>query len=198
MSYTLHHLMMLRTENRPRRMIGPRAVLAALVALACGSCGREAANLDRFVPAPELARTALEAVLVDWKQGRPAAPIERLAVTVNVVDQHRRQGQILTDFEILGETPSVSGRCLIVRLKYGQPQSEETARYVVVGIDPLWVFRQEDLDLMNHWDHPMTPAPPVDSETGKDEKQVATDIENPDREVQDATGDRGFEGDTEA
>jgi hypothetical protein len=185
-------------QNRPLRMIGSRAVLAALVGLACGSCGREAANLDRFVPAPGLARTALEAVLIDWKEGRPAAPIERLAVTVNVVDQHRRPGQVLIDFEILGETPSSSGRCLIVRLKYGQPEGEETIRYVVVGIDPLWVFRQEDLDLMNHWDHPMPPAPPHDSETGEDEKQVATDIGNRNDEIQDAADDRDFDSDAEA
>jgi hypothetical protein len=28
-------------------------------------------------------------------------------------------------------------------------------RYIVLGIDPLFVFRQEDFDLLMHWDHHM-------------------------------------------
>jgi hypothetical protein len=168
--------------------------LAAVIAVVCGNCGGEPVKSDRFVPAPEVCRAAVEAVLVDWKEGRPAAPIDRLAVMVNVVDQHRKQGQALAKYEILGETPSVSGRCLVVRLKYAEPEGEETARYVVVGIDPLWVFRQEDLDLMNQWDHPMPPAPRGESETESEQIQIPNDERHPSDEIRNAAGDRELEG----
>jgi len=151
--------------------------IAAVVALACGNCGGEPVKTDRYVPAPELCRKAVEAVLVDWQEGLPAASIDRLAVKVNVVDQLRKPGQTLAEFEVLGEAPSATGRCLVVRLKYNHPDGEETARYIVVGIDPLWVFRQEDLDLMNRWDHPMPPAVPVESETESAKKAPDPDDE---------------------
>ena len=43
-----------------------------------------------------------------------------------------------------------------VKLECENPTGRRTARYVVVGIDPLWVFRQEDFDKMAHWEMDMT------------------------------------------
>jgi hypothetical protein len=45
-----------------------------------------------------------------------------------------------------------------VKLTLEDPATELKARYVVVGIDPVWVFRQEDYDMLSHWDHPMKGA----------------------------------------
>jgi hypothetical protein len=179
-----------------RQKVQHKAVcrLAAVLALACGHCGREPPKANRYVPAPELCRAAREAVLVDWKEGRPPEPVDRLPVTVNVVDQLRKPGQILEDFEILGEAPSTTGRGLIVRLKYDDPAGEETVRYVVVGIDPLWVFRQEDLDLMSHWDHPMPPAPPDRSETEGDVTQIPKDDPTSEESTRNADEDRVLDG----
>ncbi len=38
-------------------------------------------------------------------------------------------------------------------------------RFLVVGIDPILVFRQEDYELISHWEHKMDPG---------DEKTAAT------------------------
>jgi hypothetical protein len=35
------------------------------------------------------------------------------------------------------------------------PAEAQKVRYLVHGIDPLYVYRQEDFDLLNHWDHMM-------------------------------------------
>jgi hypothetical protein len=163
--------------------------------LACGNCGGESAKTDRYVPAPEISRAAVEAVLADWKDGLAAGSIDRLAVMVNVVDQHRKPGQALAAFEILGETPSAAGRCLVVRLKYDQPEGEETARYVVIGIDPLWVFRQEDFELMNQWDHPMPAETPVQAESETGERENPADEQQESERIKSATDDRILEGD---
>jgi hypothetical protein len=130
------------------------AVLLAVAAICCG-CAREPDKLERFVPAPELAERALEAVLVDWKAGLPPGRIDRLAVKVELNDKQRKPGQLLDDFEILGEVPGPTGRCFAVRLKLREPVAEEKVRYAVFGIDPLWVYRQEDLEMISHWEHPM-------------------------------------------
>lgn len=165
--------------------------LAAVVALTASNCGRDPEKADRFVPAPELARSALEAVLVDWKAGRPPLSIERLPVKVHVVDQFRKANQELEEFEILGEVPGAAGRCFAVRLKLSQPEADDKVRYIVIGIDPLWVFRQEDFDLMNHWGHPMAtdsadgPGSGIDgpgnekTESPTDEKNTKTDEQEP-------------------
>jgi hypothetical protein len=130
------------------------ALLLAVAAICCG-CAREPDKLERFRPAPDLAERALEAVLSDWKAGKPPGSIDRLAVKVNITDNQRTPGQLLDDFEILGEVPGATARCFAVRLKLREPIAEEKVRYAVFGIDPLWVFRQEDLEMLGHWEHPM-------------------------------------------
>ena len=50
-----------------------------------------------------------------------------------------------------------------MKLKLSNPTAEKRERYVIVGIDPLWIFRQEDYDLLLHWEHQMPPARPEDS-----------------------------------
>ena len=47
-------------------------------------------------------------------------------------------------------------RPFAVRLLLDTPAETITTRYLVVGQDPLWVFRQEDYELILHWEHKMT------------------------------------------
>ncbi|HVW02959.1 MAG TPA: hypothetical protein VHB77_21545, partial [Planctomycetaceae bacterium] len=67
-------------------------------------------------------------------------------------------------YQILGEVPGDTPRCYAVRLKLTDPDAEERARFVVVGIDPLWVFRYEDFQLIAHWDHRMAEEEPAKNE----------------------------------
>ena len=41
----------------------------------------------------------------------------------------------------------------VVKLRLEQPREEQTARFIVLGQDPLWVFREEDYEMAAHWDH---------------------------------------------
>ena len=144
---------MARVRPFSKAAFGP-AFLVALVA-GCGSSQPPVPNLDRYHPAPELAQAAVDAVLTSWKSGRPLDPEGRLPARLEVIDKHRKEGQLLEEFEILGETPGNAKRCFAVRLKLTRPDEEQMVRYVVIGVDPLMVFRHEDLEDLSHWDHPM-------------------------------------------
>jgi hypothetical protein len=76
-----------------------------------------------------------------------------------VGDTHRRAGQKLARYEIVGELPSDEGRLFAVRVHLENPAAEAKVNFLVVGIDPLWVFRQEDYQMVTHWEHNMPPAP---------------------------------------
>jgi hypothetical protein len=145
---------MIQSLIRRIRGARTRTALALAVAAFCCGCSR-APEADRFVPAAELARAALEAVLVDWQAGLPAEMIQRLSVQVYPIDNQRKKGEELAGFEILGEVPQPGVRCFAVRLKFHNSAEDAKVRYVVHGIDPLYVYRQEDFDLLNHWDHLM-------------------------------------------
>jgi hypothetical protein len=115
-------------------------------------CGRGETPPDRYVPSPATARHALEAALKAWQNGQPAGQIENPGVAIWMVDTHRRPGQKLERFTILGETPGDGPRCLAARLFLEAPPDELRARFVIMGIDPLWVYRYEDFEMMMHWE----------------------------------------------
>ena len=116
----------------------------------------------KFVPAQETALAAVTAAMNAWKNGVAPGPVPDSAPLVHLTDSHRQPGQALNEFEILGEVPGNADRCFAVRLKLSSPEAEERVRYVVVGIDPLWVFRHEDYDMLLHWEHPMEESPTAD------------------------------------
>jgi len=128
-----------------------RVGLILMGAVVCLGCSAEPNTTDRFVPNADLARQAVEQVLVDWQAGRAPSPIDRLDVGIQVVDKQRKKGQSLEEYEILGEAPSEAARCFAVRVRLSGPDAEEKVRFVVIGIDPLWVFRQEDYESVGQW-----------------------------------------------
>jgi hypothetical protein len=121
----------------------------ALVLLGAAGCGPR--GDERYVPAEPVARQALEAALRAWQDGRPPGQFDSAAAPVMVVDSGRRPGQRLRGHDILGEVHGDGPRCFAVRLLLDNPPEERKARYVVFGISPLWVFRQEDYETMAHW-----------------------------------------------
>jgi hypothetical protein len=131
------------------------SLLLALVVLTqlLTGCNRST-GYERYVPAPALAEQALEQVLAAWKRGESSAPLQLAStpITIQVADATRRPGQRLVDYELLGEISGEGPRTFAVRLKLENPTIEEEVLYYLVGIDPLWVFRQEDYDAVAHWD----------------------------------------------
>ena len=118
---------------------------AGLVCLAgCSKGGR----VEDFTPPTDNARKAVEAALAHWQAGHPPGTIPGTAPPVEVLDSKWKAGQQLKAFEVLGEdTPGPGPRYFKVRLTPAKGSPQEV-RYVVVGIDPLWVYREDDYKKM--------------------------------------------------
>lgn len=115
-------------------------IVGTLLLAGCSPGGK----VEDFTPPADNARKALEAALGHWKAGNKPGTIPGTAPAVEVVDQKWKGGQKLTAYEILGEEPGGGGpRTFKVRLTLSQGPPVEV-RYIVVGIDPLWVYRDED------------------------------------------------------
>lgn len=134
------------------------------VASAVG-CGARP-NSTRFKPTPQAAQAALTAALDAWKQGRPTGRLSGVSPPVHVVDETRKATR-LGRYEILGIVPGDGPPTFNVLLETENPSARQTARYIVVGIDPLWVFRQEDFDKMAHWEMDMKHDEADDKESAK-------------------------------
>lgn len=142
-------------------------VAIAITTLLFGCSG----NRDRsaaFTPSSQTARESLARALEEWKAGNPVGEIPDTHPLIFVTDQNRKPDQRLVNYQILGETRVGSGRAYGVRLSLTNPPEEVTTEYILVGIEPLWIFRREDFELLMHWDHYMpanasNPVPDKDS-----------------------------------
>src|SRR5690242_16357198 len=140
-----------------RSAAGRIVLLAAWAPAIVGAFGCQARRegFDRFVPPPAAARRALVAALEAWKQGREPGLVPSTSPAVHVVDSHRRPDQAMEGYEILGETLGENARTFTVRLRLRGEGGRSVVRFNVVGLDPVWVFRQEDYDMIAHWEHAM-------------------------------------------
>jgi hypothetical protein len=141
-----------------------RTLAAGLILVVVG-CS-EQADPNRFYPPEDRARQALEAALAGWQQGAPTGRVPGTAnPAVQLADDHRSPSQRLKSFTILGAAPGDGPRVFTVKLALENPAAEEKVRFVVIGIDPVWVFRHEDYEMMSMW------CPPT--EAGKTEPKSA-------------------------
>ena len=137
---------------------GKQSLATALVLLLTSvfwGCRSEVNGFEQFMPAPATARMALAAMLDAWKMGKPLEEPIGLSKNVFVCDKQRKLGQRLAGFEIIGEVSAESGRGFAVRLTLEEPSERPLVRFVVLGNEPIWVFRQEDLEMISHWMHKM-------------------------------------------
>jgi hypothetical protein len=112
--------------------------------LACATgCGKTGTHSD-FLPTEDKAQKALEAALTAWQNGERVGKIEGASPAIEVVDSKWKAGQKLQSYRILQVVPSDGPTHFVVRLTLKQPRGEQEARYVVLGRDPLWVYREED------------------------------------------------------
>jgi hypothetical protein len=111
------------------------------VALAgCGKSGK----VEDFTPAADNARKALTAALDHWVAGNKPGTVPGTKPAVEVVDTPWKGGQKLKSYEILSDSAQGSGpRTFNVRLTLDKGPPIET-QYMVIGIEPLWVYRKED------------------------------------------------------
>jgi len=148
----------------------PRLCLAALLVMTSLGCGRKIAS---YTPSVSVAEAAVRQALDEWAAGRPAGPIEGTKPLIQVNDSGPQRLKKLAGYRVLGETKGASGRTFAVTLQLSEPDAVVKTQYIVVGIDPLHVFRQEDYELLAHWDHHMpesTPPPDPTVSTRNDPK----------------------------
>lgn len=119
------------------------------LSISAAGCAGRSQDAERFVPQPATARSAVEAALNQWQNHKPS---KELSFKVEFVDTHRNPEQRLENFDILGEAGSDAGRCFSVRLTLANPDELQTARFIVIGINPVWVFREDDFTMLTHWD----------------------------------------------
>ena len=89
-------------------------------------------------------KRGMEGFSGEWKglkKDYAHAPVET-GVTVEVLDQNWSSGQKLQSFEIVGDETGAGPRIFTVKLKTAK--GEQTVKYYVVGIDPLWVYSEAD------------------------------------------------------
>ena len=143
-----------------QNMFGKRTLIVALVivTVGVGGCQPAPAGYERFIPPPGPAREALIAVLDAWSAGRPSDEGVGLLSDVHVVDKQRKAAQRLARYEILGEVTVDKARGFAVRLYLENPDETPVVRFLVAGESPLWVWRQEDFEMIAHWMHPMDNA----------------------------------------
>lgn len=136
---------------------------AALMGAACFVAGCASNDKQRYVPPEIAAQQALEAALTHWQNGKaPPCLVKTGPPAIQLVDTHHSADRKLTAFTVLGATTGDADRCYAVRLTFDNPHEDVRARFVVLGLDPLWVLRYEDYEMLSHWDHPMpaNSAPP--------------------------------------
>jgi hypothetical protein len=125
---------------------------AGLALLAAGCSASD--DPSRFYPAEDRARQALDAALTAWQQGAPPGTVSGTTnPRVEFVDSHNGPGRPLKAYVVLGLAPGDGPRVFTVQLSVDAPTAELRVRYYVIGIDPVWVIRKEDYDMLNHWEH---------------------------------------------
>jgi hypothetical protein len=129
-----------------------QAIWFVLLVGAAG-CGRNhRRDAERYIPAPETARQALVTALDAWQADQPPGPIAAATPPVVLVDTHRKPNQRLQRYVVQGEVPGNGPRCFAVRLTFEDPPEEQKLRFVIFGIEPIWVYRQEDYDMITRWE----------------------------------------------
>ncbi|MFM7057767.1 MAG: hypothetical protein ACKO2P_12685 [Planctomycetota bacterium] len=113
-----------------------------LAILSFAGCGTPE---DRYLPPEQTARLALEAALASWKSNAKLATITTGPVPVDTFDARWREGQVLESYEILDFQMMQDRPAFRVKMGLkGDPVVEDT--FVVVGVNPLLVFRKQDFD----------------------------------------------------
>jgi hypothetical protein len=121
-----------------------RTLVCAVAALFVAGCGVGDSGTHKFSPSASTAREALESALNAWTRGEPPGTVSATTPSINVADSKRPAGQKLARYEIVDETADGAARRFSVRLKLENPAQELATEYVVVGLDPIWVFGSAD------------------------------------------------------
>ncbi len=122
-------------------------LVLGLTACVLSGCNRADRNELDILPETDRARTALETALTAWKNGEKMGSIKGQGHGIEVADRVWRAGKKLSAFEIVGAEDKPGPRWFSVRLTLKGARPKQV-RYAVVGIDPLWVYSEDDFKQM--------------------------------------------------
>jgi hypothetical protein len=163
-------MLIIRSEIRIMRPVGYRLALTLAVISVAGwlaglvsGCG----NPSRaHAPGAATARKALEDSLVAWRDGAKPDRLAAATPPVHPVDFQWQAGQALANFQILADEPDAgdatkrfSVRLELRPVRGAKPAAgETTTHYVVLGRDPVWVYREDDYLRLLNMDNNPNPA----------------------------------------
>jgi hypothetical protein len=105
------------------------------------SCNRD--RTAAYMPEESKARAILTSALEAWKAGHPYGQAIASKPQIEVFEARWQEGEKLDMFEILDQVPGLTPPQFRVRMQLTE-KLIETTDYVVVGIDPMLVFREAD------------------------------------------------------
>jgi hypothetical protein len=119
----------------------PLVLLLFLIApVALAGCGDSPAPL----PSNAASRQALQASLDAWKAGKPASTLAAAKPSIEVVDFEWKAGKLLTDYAIGDETPGQGNQTISATLTLKGEPAAKSVQYMVLGLDPIRIYRDED------------------------------------------------------
>jgi hypothetical protein len=121
-------------------------VLWLIVAAPClgllGGC--DSTGHARFTPTKDVARSSLEAALSAWRDGQPTESV-KAKPPVRVADSVWQGGQQIESFQVGDEEdPGDGTKQFAVKLTMKKTREVKEVRYVVNGLDPVWVYNGDD------------------------------------------------------
>lgn len=122
-----------------------------IIVMVIGFTGCRHKSASEFTPSSDKGRAALDTALKSWKDGqKPGTVAGTSKPVVQVVDSDWSDGQKLTSYEIVNDEPPAGQgpRTFTVRLTTGDGKAREV-KYMVVGIDPLLIYRDMDYDKLS-------------------------------------------------
>lgn len=143
MSLTIIHSIRNRTMRIDQIMSRKSWELCSILTLVAGCT--HSVDPKAFTPPDELAHDALTVALNAWESGTVRGAVKN-GQMVELADSVQRSGRKLMKYEIVGSAlpqPDDPNQHFSVKitLEGGMP---EDVIYVVVGKDPIWVFRDGD------------------------------------------------------
>ncbi len=117
--------------------------LLSMLSIAAIGCGDTEA---KYIPSEETAREALNVSLTAWRDGQPHRTITSWSIPIDVYDARWQAGTKLETFEVVREEILEDRKAFIVKMKVAGGKEEPEVTYLVIGNNPLMVFRKQDYD----------------------------------------------------
>jgi hypothetical protein len=121
-------------------------MLLVLGLLGVSACNQRSET--SFTPPATNAKRAVETALASWVESKPMEKFVLDGKAVHPIDHRWKEGKKLTSFEIVGNaSPAPTNATHVtVKLQLDGEKEPTESNYRVFGIDPLWVYLEEDFD----------------------------------------------------